>query len=112
KKRRKKRGYNQCELLAAFFIREMSVRGAQDRFTIRTDILEKPIDTQKLAFQNRVARLQANKGVFRVSCNLSHFQGRIIIIDDVITTGSTMRSAMGALETAGAKNITGIGIAH
>ena len=81
-------------------------------FEIRTDILYKPIDTAKLAFENRASRLKANEGVFMATCTLSHLQKRIIIIDDVITTGSTMHSAMETLRAAGAKNVFGIGIAH
>jgi len=112
KQRRKKRGYNQCELLAESFIREIESRGVKGSFEIRTDILEKTVDTAKLALKNRAARLNANKGVFNARCPLSSCKKRIIVIDDVITTGSTMRSAMDALRDAGAKWVTGIGIAH
>jgi competence protein ComFC len=123
KKRRKKRGYNQCEFLAEFFMREIKARrmkveqelrdkNHKDSFEIRTDILEKPIDTAKLAFENRAGRLKANEGVFRVLCTLSHFKKRIIVIDDVVTTGSTMREAIDTLRAAGAKDVSGIGVAH
>jgi predicted amidophosphoribosyltransferase len=149
KKRRKKRGYNQCEFIAEFFIKEMNTRetlekitnkdkgyrveglrgkenpdynpskkildqekGHNTDFEIRTDILEKPIDTAKLAFLNRASRLKANEGVFRALCTPSHLEKRIIIIDDVVTTGSTMHSAIDTLRAAGAKNISGVSIAH
>ena len=112
KERRKKRGYNQCELIADFLATELGARGLDADVEIRTDMLEKPIDTPKLALRNRAARLQANVGVFRARSILSSDQKRIIIIDDVITTGSTMRSAIGAVRAAGAKAVAGLGVAH
>jgi competence protein ComFC len=119
KKRRKKRGYNQCELIAKFFTLEILARekvakeeNQETHFEIRTDILEKPVDTAKLALENRAGRLKANEGVFRAPCTISHLEKRIIIIDDVVTTGSTMRSAIDTLRAAGAKNVSGVGIAH
>jgi len=164
KERRRKRGYNQCELIAEFLVRESldrkkaivdktkqdsrfmikdsrkindpvsncncnfsldhhvlnlgsyqddhEIKNSEMCFEIRTDILEKPIDTAKLAFENRAERLKANKGVFRSKCTLSHIERRIIVIDDVITTGSTMSSAMETLRAPGAKKVFGIGIAH
>jgi predicted amidophosphoribosyltransferase len=81
-------------------------------FEIRVDILEKPIDTAKLAFLNRAGRLKANERVFKAICTPLHIEKPIIIIDDVVTTGSTMNSAINTLRAAGAKNISGVGIAH
>ena len=117
KKRRKKRGYNQCEMLADFLIKDVERRKMEAYFTdinyeIRNDILLKSVDTAKLAFENRASRLKANEGVFKETCDLSHLEKPIIVIDDVITTGSTMHSAMITLRAAGAKRVTGIGIAH
>jgi len=111
KERRKKRGYNQCELILDSFKREIA-RDITAHFEIRTDILEKMRDTPKLAFQNRAARLQANKGAFKALAPLSHIEKPIIVIDDVITTGSTMQSALDTVLHGGAKNAIGIGIAH
>jgi ComF family protein len=119
KKRRRKRGYNQCELIAKFFTLEILARekvekeeNQETHFEIRTDILEKPVDTAKLALENRAGRLKANEGVFRTPCPLSHLEKHIIVIDDVVTTGSTMRSAIDTLRAAGAKNVSGVGITH
>ena len=120
KKRRKERGYNQCEFIAKFFTLEILARNKMEKeeenpethFEIRTDILEKPVDTVKLALENRAGRLKANEGVFSALCTLSHLKKSIIVIDDVVTTGSTMLEAIDTLRAAGAKNISGVGIAH
>ncbi len=112
KKRRKKRGYNQCELIAELFIREAESRGTQCHFAIRTDIIEKTIDTKKSALQGRAARLEMNESVFKSNRAVSHIRERVIVIDDVVTTGSTMRSAIKSLRNAGARDVLGIGITH
>lgn len=112
KKRRKKRGYNQCELIAEFLMRELTARGLDAGFEVRTDILEHPVDTVKFALESRAGRLKAAEGIFRARASLSHIKKRIIVIDDVITTGSTMREAIETLRKAGARNVIGIGLAH
>ena len=112
KKRRKKHGYNQCELIAELFIREAESRGTQCHFAIRTDIIEKTIDTKKSALQGRAARLEMNESVFKSNRAVSHIRERVIVIDDVVTTGSTMRSAIKSLRNAGARDVLGIGITH
>jgi ComF family protein len=112
KKRRKKRGYNQCEFILDFFIQEMQARDREITFIVQNDVLERPVDAPKSALKNRAGRLKAAEGIFRTTLTLSNIQERIIVIDDVITTGSTMHSAMETLRLAGAKEISGIGIAH
>jgi ComF family protein len=112
KKRRKKRGYNQCEFILDFFMREMRARGDTTAFFVQSDILERPIDAPKSALKDRAGRLKAAEGIFRTTCTLSNIKKRIIVIDDVITTGSTMHSAIATLRAAGAENVSGVGIAH
>jgi predicted amidophosphoribosyltransferase len=126
KKRRRKRGYNQCELIVEFFMKEINTRSKErsgktggqspeDRslhFEVRTDILRRITDGPKSALQGRAGRLRAAEGAFEVSCTLSHIEWRIIIIDDVVTTGSTMNEAVKCLRHAGARNACGIGLAH
>jgi competence protein ComFC len=107
KKRRKKRGYNQCELILDLLKKEECFD-----FEVRTDMLKRPVDTAKLALENRLVRIKSVEGIFRASLSLYHIEKRILVIDDVITTGSTMREAMATLKKAGAKNVAGLGLAH
>ncbi|MDE2188340.1 MAG: ComF family protein [Patescibacteria group bacterium] len=109
KKRRKERGYNQCELV----LRSLSPQFLQERdLEIRTDLLERVKDSPKSALQGRAGRIAAATGIFTATCDLSAESRPIIIIDDVVTTGSTMTAAMETLRQAGTKNVSGIAISH
>jgi ComF family protein len=112
KKRRKKRGYNQCEFILDFFMREIQARGCKTTFIVRNDILERPIDAPKSALKDRAGRLKAAEGIFRTTRTPLNIWERIIVVDDVITTGSTMHSAIATLRAAGTQDVSGVGIAH
>ncbi len=117
-KRRRERGYNQCELLA----REMKKHCDSKNccIEIRTDILFRNYrkeNAKKQAFKKRAERIAGMKGVFSahqsVLGKIENFSGRqFIIIDDVLTTGSTMNEAILTLQKAGCKNVSGLALAH
>jgi ComF family protein len=110
--RRRERGYNQCELLA----KALSPYDIGNFFKIRTDILFKKKNIKKQTFKNRRERLESMKDVFTV--NMPHNLEQemetmpIFILDDVITTGSTIQAAMDCLRRAGFENVHGISLAH
>jgi len=113
KKRLRERGYNQCELLAQEIEKNFNIE-------IRTDILFRKYrkeNAKKQAFKNRSERHNGIKDIFSVNTtaikkipNLA--SQHIIIIDDVITTGSTINEAILTLQNAGCKNISGLVLAH
>jgi predicted amidophosphoribosyltransferase len=122
-KRRRRRGYNQCEFLVDFLEQEIRRRRSDQtarpddqhrsfKITIRTDILTRPVETKKLALENRATRIKSVSGIFAATCTLADINQRIIVIDDVVTTGSTMAEALQTLRKSGAKNVIGIGLAH
>ncbi len=106
--RRRERGYNQCELLAKAIL-HCDTEGI---FDMRTDILFKIKNVKKQTFKNRQERLTSIHGVFRVDMPTDIRDSRLFLLDDVITTGSTMQSAMTCLYQAGFKNVYGISLAH
>ena len=113
--RRRERGYNQCELLAHAVI-AYDVHGI---FTIRNDILFRKKNVEKQTFKNRNERLKNMKDVFDVHCSSksdkeknNDFNKTYILLDDVITTGSTLREAILCLEKAGFNDVRGLGLAH
>ncbi len=110
-KRRNERGYNQCELL----VDEMKRLDIDDKFTICKDLLERAHHLPRQTLKNREDRLESIKGIFAVN---EEVMARImknttvVVIDDVITTGSTMEEAMETLKNAGFKDVFGLSLAH
>ena len=105
KKRRNERGFNQTEWIGKKTTRELG-----DGFIFKPQFLTKVRETEKQSTLSRTKRLKNPKGSFRASENLTH--KKIILIDDVITTGATTKEAVRALKKSGATDITIFCIAH
>ena len=107
KKRRKERGYNQCELL----INEMIVQDTAGKFTKNFDLLIRSRHIDKQTFKNRHERLENTKNIFEIVGEIGKNQ-KIVIIDDVSTTGSTLKEAREELLKAGYSDVRCLTIAH
>ena len=95
KKRRKRRGYNHAELLA---------RDVAARLNLPyVDALERTRNTRQQARLDDHARRVNLRGAFQVSTSVAG--RRIILVDDVCTTGSTARECAKALKSAGAERV-------
>jgi len=114
KRRRRERGFNQCELLAA----EIARLDADGMCRIETGLLSRTTHRDRQTLKNREERLQDARGIFEVDDSLArriqieHPLAPIVIIDDVITTGSTIREAILTLDKAGFKKVRGLSLAH
>lgn len=120
KKRRKERGYNQCELV----IDEIVKLDTQNKFTKDFNLIIREKDIPKQTFKNRDERINNTKHIFKVLKNpdvicdeknpnmIYDANTKIIIIDDVTTTGSTLKEARDELLKVGYKDVTGLTIAH
>lgn len=97
KKARKNRGYNQSELLAK--------RVSEKTNYPLLDVIEKTIPTQRQAKLNRTERLNNLKSSFKVRNKALVEKQRIVIIDDVITTGATGETIASELKKAGAEKV-------
>ncbi len=98
RERLRERGFNQCELIA-------QLAGA----TMDTSVLTRIRDTEHQARLSREERLANVRGAFRAEGADPSLL--YIVLDDVLTTGSTMREAVKALETAGATRIRALALA-
>jgi competence protein ComFC len=107
KKRRKERGYNQCELL----INEMLKQDISGKFSKNFSLLIRTKDIDKQTFKNRQERLENTKNIFKVVGEENKDQN-IVIIDDVSTTGSTLKEAREELLKAGYSDVRCLTIAH
>lgn len=97
------RGYNQCERIA---------KGTLDGFTRMTldaTLLVRTRHTESQARGNRLTRLKNQEGSFITTRALDRSLS-YVLIDDVITTGATMRAAIAALEAGGATRIVPIAL--
>jgi len=110
--RRHERGYNQCELM----IKALLQYDTGKNLRMRSDILGKKKNIKKQTFKNRQERLAPKEGVFEVTISpatLHEMKTKLIfVLDDVITTGSTMQAAIDCLYHAGLRNVYGISLAH
>lgn len=111
KKRKFGRPYNHAEVIA----RTIADYAREDRLPIilRTDILKKIRDTRsQVETLGREERLKNLEGAFAASIPKELLATTFILIDDVFTTGATMREAKRALLDAGANKVLGITVAH
>ena len=93
----KKRGYNQSQFLAKFVAKELGLpmRGC----------LKKIRETPKQSTLNASARRENLKGAFAPRKNCPAAGKTVLLVDDVLTTGSTMDECARVLRKNGAKAI-------
>jgi ComF family protein len=90
-KRLAERGYNQAALLAKYIARSCGLR-----FMPR--LLQRVIETEQQAALSRKQRSENMSDAFRVRKQSA--PGRVVLIDDVVTTGETVSACVAALEEA------------
>ena len=104
RKRKVQRGYNQAELIALKASKILSI-------PIDTRAIVKVKDTHRQSSLNRQERLTNLKDAFEVLGSCSYEGKTILLVDDIITTGSTLNECSKALKQAGAKYVFGAVIA-
>ena len=103
-RRHRVRGYNQSELLA----KEM---GKRSGLPVRTDLLVRTRDSApQVSLSNPEDRARNVEGSFQCKADVRGL--RIILVDDVVTTGSTMSACALPLKAAGASSVWGVAIAR
>lgn len=104
----KERGYNQSELI----VKKIFEIDQGKNFDISLDTLVKIRQTpHQSELKNKTDRLKNLKNCFRIE-NQGAKDRNIILIDDVITTGTTMSEATKVLKDSGAKKVMGFSITH
>lgn len=96
--RKLRRGYDQCELLAKAVGQELGV--------IPVPVLKKIRNNRQQSRIRGAAQRRANVlGVYRVTAPETVAGKRILLLDDILTTGATAGEAARVLLTAGAKEV-------
>ena len=112
KRRRRERGYNQCELITEELSRYVN---KEIPIIFENKLLMRVAHTSHQKNKDREERLELEKEIFKVDDKIlrdmpkdAHF----IIVDDVITTGTTIKNAIEAMKKAGLRNVRGVAVAH
>ncbi|MBW2453231.1 MAG: ComF family protein [Deltaproteobacteria bacterium] len=98
------RGFNQAGLLAREVQKELGA-------PLATSILLRQVDTPPQAKLGRAARAQNLAGAFRVIHRERLRRCRVILVDDVATTGATLAACADALRDAGVASVTALVVA-
>jgi len=104
----RERGWNQCELLA----RAIADEDNGVNFEICMNALVKIRDNEDQVGKGRKERFENLHGCFAVR-DVEKVRGRnVMVLDDIVTTGATLKEAHRALAEAGAKKIILVSVAH
>lgn len=98
------RGYNQSELLAKEIAELMELKFAKN-------VLIKVKNTEVQSTLTKKQRVENVKNAFSITDNTKIKDKKIILIDDIYTTGSTVNECSRILKNAGAKEICVVTIA-
>jgi ComF family protein len=99
------RGYNQAALLGASAARQLGV-------PLEARALRRTRATEQQARLDRASRRDNVAGAFVVRA-LDRVRGRrVVLVDDVATTGATLDACTGALREAGAATVTSLVVAR
>lgn len=115
--RRKERGFNQVEEIARCALRSLGEAGASN-FILETELLLRTRETASQVSLQRRERERNMRGAFTASPRLRGASAAelskqtYIVIDDVITTGATLQSAVDTLADAGAERLIPLALAH
>ncbi|MDB5842909.1 MAG: hypothetical protein JWP79_219 [Polaromonas sp.] len=103
------RGFNQAWELASALARQSRTRGQAD-----TRLLLRPRHTRPQSQLGRQARLANVRGAFQVDpLRAGELDGRrVVLVDDVMTSGASLFAAAQALRDAGAAHITAVVVAR
>jgi predicted amidophosphoribosyltransferase len=104
----RERGYNQSLLLSEAFV----ANDKSNALSCAGDILKRKDDTEHQArIKDKGKRAENVRGAFTCDGKIP-YASLIILIDDVITTGSTIAEARKTLQNSGAKYVYVVALAH
>lgn len=99
------RGFNQAELIAGLVAREMKVK--MERYLVRIKNTK-----QQSAIKSKRERRVNLKNAFRLKKGYDPAGKKILIVDDVFTSGASMKEATAELKKNGASAVWGLVLAH
>ena len=103
KKSIKKRGFNQCEIISKYISKNLNIPVSKALIKVKNTKEQKTLSKEER--ENNI------KDAFIIKVNKEIFKKRILLVDDVITTGTTLLECKKILEKSGAEKITILTIA-
>jgi len=103
KQRQNIRGFNQSELLGKLYSHKLKVG-------FEPNLLQKSINTKAQVGLKREQRHENVKGVFEAKTSVK--DKKIVVFDDVWTTGATIKNAAQSLKRSGAQEVWGLTLAR
>lgn len=97
KKSKRKRGFNQCEYIAEYIGEKISIKCME--------IIIKDKETKEQKLLNREERMLNLKDAFSIKSKIDVKNMKIILIDDITTTGSTLKECCRILKKYGVNDI-------
>ena len=102
------RGFNQADLVA-----KAVCAHDPETFVYSPNVLKRTKHkTPQAKIRNTAERLFNAHGIFAVNKNKKIVNETILLVDDVLTTGATLRSAGATLKKAGALHVVWVAVAH
>lgn len=88
--KQKKRGYNQSELISSGLSEALGI-------PMKTGLIEKSIKTETQTRKSKYERWLNVEGIFRINQKSSFVNKHVLLVDDVVTTGSTLEACASAI---------------
>jgi competence protein ComFC len=105
RERQHERGYNQADLIARPLARRLGVK-------LRPEVLIRTRPRPGQLVLSRTERWKSVRGAYATREGLRVDKLRVLLVDDVMTTGATLDSCARALRKAGAAEIFGLTVAR
>jgi ComF family protein len=103
--RRRERGYNQAELIARPLAKRLGIK-------VHTGLLERVKPRPPQLLLSRSERWKSVNGAYATPGRLRVDNLRILLVDDVMTTGATLDACAKALKKAGAARVLALTVAR
>ena len=92
------RGFNQSEIICSYISKHLRLDSKEYLIRSKKTKIQAMLNSKKLRYKNL-------KGAFKIKLNMNIIGKNIILIDDVVTSGSTVKEAASVLKRNKALNV-------